>query len=325
MHAGRSSWPGAIAALLVALAAPSITGCADVRGPGLRVASLSGPALGADASAAQHHHDDEEHGGEAILPSEGPVPARPSAGHVGAGPSAQAGAQAAPAGAQAASVGAQAGPSLDAQPFRAPMPELGPDAPASRYAELSDGDCQRELERRALPFEKAKATAGVATPLYLSGALHGVRITLPGKASPYGVIDCRLALALDDFAAALSSHGVTKLRVDNSYRPGARLPGKKKQSQHAHAMALDITELELAGGRKLTVKDHWTDPIGAVPCGPEATPRETSDDALALRNIICDVARRGIFHHMLTPSFNAAHRDHFHFDLRRGTKKQSLR
>lgn len=301
----------------MALAAPSILGCADVRGPGLRVASLPGAALGADASTT-HHHDESEHGGEAILPNEGARPARPSAGHVGTGPSAQAGAQAAAAGAQAA-------PSLDAQPFRAPMPALGPDAPASRYAELSDGDCQRELERRALPFEKAKATAGVATPLYLTGALHGVRITLPGKASPHGVIDCRLALALDDFAAALSSHGVTKLRVDNSYRPGARLPGKKKQSQHAHAMALDITELELAGGRKLTVKDHWTDPIGAVPCGPEATPAETSDDALALRNIVCDVARRGIFHHMLTPSFNAAHRDHFHFDLRRGTTKQSLR
>jgi hypothetical protein len=216
---------------------------------------------------------------------------------------------------------------LDAQPFRAPharrsAPTRRPHAtPSSRIATASASS-----RRRALPFERAKPTAGVATPLYVTGALHGVRITLPGKASPHGVIDCRLALALDDFAAALASHGVTKLRVDNSYRPGARLPGKKKQSQHAHAMALDITELELSRrAQARRSKDHWTDPIGATPCGPEASPAETSDDSLALRNIICDVARRGLFHHMLTPSFNAAHRDHFHFDLRRGTKTQSVR
>jgi hypothetical protein len=314
MHVGRSTWPRALGLWLTALAAPSIVGCADVRGPGLRVASVSEAPHGVDASPA-HHHDESEHGGEAIVPESG-VTARPSAG--GAGSSASA---------PAASPGAKApaGPGLDAQPFRAPLPELGANAPATRYAALGDGACLAELTKRALPFEKAKATAGVETPLHLTGALHGVRITLPGRASPHGVIDCRLALALDDFAAALASHGVTKLRVDNSYRPGARLPGKKKQSQHAHAMALDITELELSGGRKLVVKDHWTDRIGAVPCGPEASPADTSDDAVALRNIICDVARRGLFHHMLTPSFDAAHRDHFHFDLRRGTKTQSVR
>jgi hypothetical protein len=314
MHVGRNTWPRAIGLWLTALAAASIMGCADVRGPGVRVASLSESPHGVDASPA-HHHDESEHDGETIVP----------VGHVGSAQTSTAAGAAAPATQAGSQVGTRAAPSLETQPFRAPIPTLGPDAPASRYAELSDRDCQRELEKRALPFERAKATAGVATPLYLTGPLHGVRITLPGKASPHGVIDCRLALALDDFASALSSHGVTKLRVDNSYRPGARLPGKKKQSQHAHAMALDITELELSGGRKLTVKDHWTDPIGATPCGPEATPAETSDDSLTLRNIICDVARRGLFHHMLTPSFNAAHRDHFHFDLRRGTKTQSVR
>jgi hypothetical protein len=32
---------------------------------------------------------------------------------------------------------------------------------------------------------------------------------------------------------------------------------------------------------------------------------------------VCDIVRSGLFHHVLTPSYDAAHRDHLHLDIKR--------
>jgi hypothetical protein len=44
---------------------------------------------------------------------------------------------------------------------------------------------------------------------------------------------------------------------------------------------------------------------------------EPTPEALKLWTIVCDIAQRGLFHHMLTPNFNQAHEDHLHFDIKR--------
>ena len=40
---------------------------------------------------------------------------------------------------------------------------------------------------------------------------------------------------------------------------------------------------------------------------------------------MCEVARKGLFHDVLTPSFNAAHRTHFHFDIKEKDAHQAVR
>jgi hypothetical protein len=207
-----------------------------------------------------------------------------------------------------------------------PSASLPANAPASRAANLSPAQCRSELRKRKLPVKRAKrGAAGVANPLRLEAPLHGVRFALPRPPSPYGVMDCRMVLTLDEFARVLAGLDVTSVRVDNIYRPRAKLPGRRKKSQHAYGLALDIVHFRLKDGRTLSINGNWHAPIGSAVCGPEAVMDPQTDDAVALRNIVCAVAREAVFHHLLTPSFNAAHRDHIHADIKRDKKRRSVR
>ena len=67
----------------------------------------------------------------------------------------------------------------------------------------------------------------------VAGPLRGIRFVTPGKKSVYGKLDCRLALVLDDLASVLERHGVASVRVDNAYRPKARLPGRRTSRRMA--------------------------------------------------------------------------------------------
>jgi hypothetical protein len=131
-----------------------------------------------------------------------------------------------------------------------------------------------------------------------------------------------LALALADLAGLLTKHGVDEVRVDNMYRPHAHLPGKKKPSQHSYGLAVDLTRLKRQDGSELVVERDFQGNIGQPVCG-EAAPEggSLSAEAGSLRDLICDVARSGLFHHILTPNHDAAHRDHFHLDIARGSRQ----
>jgi len=212
--------------------------------------------------------------------------------------------------------------------FHDPMPDatLPPSAPAMRIANLSPSQCRAEAKTRKLAVARSKQPAkGVATPMRFSGSMHGVQLVTHRAPSPFGVMDCRLALTFDELAQVLAEHGVVQMRIDNMHRPGARLPGKRKRSQHSYGLAIDIMSLTLADGRTLSVEDHWHAAIGETPCGPDAVMHEPSDESITLRGIVCAIGRKGLFHHMLTPSTNAAHRNHFHFDIKRDAKRRSLR
>lgn len=74
----------------------------------------------------------------------------------------------------------------------------------------------------------------------------------------------------------------------------------RRLSEHANANAIDISGFTLVNGRVISVRDGWR--------GREVERvflREMRDGA-------CQV-----FQGVLSPDYNAAHRDHFHFDLGR--------
>jgi hypothetical protein len=210
--------------------------------------------------------------------------------------------------------------------YQQPLPSVivAKSSPASRWASLSGAQCLAEAGRRKLGLSRWKGAAlGVSTPVRVKGPIGGVRFVTPGAKSPYGILDCRLALALDDLAQVLKRHDVVEVRVDNMYRPRAHLPGKKKPSQHSYGLAIDLTRLKRADGTELIVERDFGGAIGEPVCG-EAARAELPGDAGALRNLICDVARSGLFHHILTPNHDAAHRDHFHLDIARGARQRII-
>jgi len=192
--------------------------------------------------------------------------------------------------------------------------------PVMRYANFSPAACRAELKKRGVAIEPAGAGGGIATPVRLKGLVRGIRFVTPGKRSIYGKLDCRLAIALDELAAVLERHDVSEVRIDNLYRPRAHLPGSRKRSQHAYGLAIDLLSLKLRDGQTLEVERDWQGSIGAPPCGPNSELLTESEHAILLRNLVCDVARQGIFHHILTPNFDRAHSNHLHVDIKRGDR-----
>jgi hypothetical protein len=208
-------------------------------------------------------------------------------------------------------------------PFHDPLPGrvLAKTSSAMKNANLAPWQCRKELRRRKLPFRRDRRPAkGVAEAYRVDGPLHGVKFVTPRSPSPYGILDCRLALTLDDFAAVLAEQGVVQVRIDNFYRPGARLPGSRKMSQHGYGLAIDLVSFALGDGTVLNVEQDWGSGIGVAPCGPDAQLVTPTEHSVALRNLACVIARSGLFHHLLTPGHDAPHRNHLHLDIKRGEK-----
>ncbi len=204
-------------------------------------------------------------------------------------------------------------------PFHEPLPSKATpaSAPAKRYATLSPARCRAELKKRKLPVLRLRGNVrGIANAVRLPKELNGVRMLVPPRSSKWGLLDCRLALVIDDLTKLLAKHDIVAMSVGNFYRPWSRLR-KRVKSQHHYGLAADIVSFSLQDGRKLSVERDFQATIGEAVCGPDAVMHEMTDEAVRLRNVVCDVARAKLFHHMLSPSFNAAHRDHFHWDIKR--------
>ena len=80
----------------------------------------------------------------------------------------------------------------------------------------------------------------------------------------------------------------------------------------------------LRDGTELNVERDWHAPIGSVSCGPDAHMDDPTPAAIALRDVVCAIARRGIFHHILSPSWDAAHHNHLHLDIARNASRQAM-
>lgn len=119
-------------------------------------------------------------------------------------------------------------------------------------------------------------------------------------------LSCRSAVALASWEyhvlqpAAEAHYGqrVARLQHFGSYAC-RNVYGREdaRRSQHATADALDIAGFVLGSGRRVSVQAHWA---------------KEGSDLLFLRDIHSGACR--YFDTVLGPDYNAAHRDHLHFD-----------
>jgi hypothetical protein len=163
----------------------------------------------------------------------------------------------------------------------------------------------------------------VRTPVRLAGELHGVSIhsSLPPeerKTTPYEILDARLALALDDFARVLERHDVVEVVHFTMYRPGGTTDDSAALVRHPGGLAIDVGALRKRSGARLVVAEHWPAAIGATTCGklsrhlPARRGRE-------LQSLVCEASDLGLFHAILTPHHDRAHRDHLHLEIKADT------
>jgi hypothetical protein len=200
------------------------------------------------------------------------------------------------------------------------------DSAASRNANLSNEAAFEELGRRGIAFERVEEAPGVRAPIRLLGPLHGVWVhsALPAeqrKTSAFEILDARLALALDDFAAVLSNHDVVELVHFTMYRPNddSKESDSALKTRHPGGMAIDVGALRKRGGALLSIESNWPAAIGATTCGSGAR-KLPGRKGRELMSILCEAKDLRLFHCMLTPHFNHAHRDHLHLEIKPDTK-----
>lgn len=208
---------------------------------------------------------------------------------------------------------------------RISAPKDAVESPAYRYAQLSADECEAELLARDIGFEREEGAA-VLAPVRLTGPLRGVVFRTDQRdrdrqTSPYEIADCRLVLALDDFAEILSRHDIVEVRHYSMYRPPRSWPDGPERpigKQHKGALAIDVGRLIRRDGEVLDVDRDFHGRIGAATCGEGARPRRPTKAALALREILCEAVDRRMFNIVLTPNYNRPHKNHFHLEVMAG-------
>jgi hypothetical protein len=194
--------------------------------------------------------------------------------------------------------------------------------PSKVYGAMTQDECEAELVTRGVPFTREPPTRGVRAPVRLTGPLRGVLYRSDGseearRTSVYEIVDCRLVLALDDFAAILERHGVVEVRHWSMYRPPPKsFPEGKEGKRHKGGLAIDLGWMKLADGSRLEVYDDYHGRRGSRSCGPKARPpRPKTERATLLRAILCEAAASHLFTVVLTPNYNRKHRNHFHLEV----------
>ena len=208
---------------------------------------------------------------------------------------------------------------------------LAADIVASHYGSLDAASCKRELQQRGVPFVAVDTARGVRAPVRLTGRVRGVlfRTELNATAravSPHEIVDCRLALALDDMTRLFPRYGIVEVRHFSMYRPpGKHWKSGQEAKRHPGGLAIDIGRMKLTDGTWLEVERDFQSRIGGTTCGVHATLIQPSPDTMRLRTLVCELAEAGLFHFMLTPSYNWPHRNHLHFEVAATFSGQMIR
>jgi hypothetical protein len=197
-----------------------------------------------------------------------------------------------------------------------------------RIGKMSPAECLAELDRLHVPYKKEPDQSGIATPIRLTGPVGGVLYRGQGRnpdATPFTLLDCRMALALLELSAILRKHDVVEVSHYSIHRPHHRgkTVGSGGRTGHRGGMAIDLAHLKLADGTAISVLKDFKGRRRKPVCGPKADPGSTPA-AKMLREIVCEADERRLFNVLLTPNHDYAHRNHFHMEVRPDGVKWSV-
>lgn len=188
---------------------------------------------------------------------------------------------------------------------------------AEARAERDENACYAALKDAGVAFEHVPhaRALGVEWPIKLLGPIDGVRVYGSKNDAPTSYLDCRLGLALIEWAPLLAREGVVGVQHYSMYRHDARVGKSTKTSGHALGRAIDVAYFDLEDGRRLSVLEDWKNrERGAPPCEVDSKNRS---EAL-MRKLVCEATERKVFRMVLTPHYNAAHKNHLHLEIGEG-------
>ena len=179
-------------------------------------------------------------------------------------------------------------------------------------------DCEAELTRAGVEFGVASfPLAQKRGNVFTCGTEQAVVYRRGPQKFRFNArpqLTCRMALGLaqfENFAAeeAMKWFGrkIRKVTQGGTYSCRRMQRFRDMVSEHSYANAIDIRSFELDDGRTISVLSHF----GALTSEPDAPASRF------LRSLSRRLYDEQVFSVVLTPYFDALHRDHFHFDQAR--------
>jgi hypothetical protein len=182
-------------------------------------------------------------------------------------------------------------------------------------------DCHAWLDLYQVGYTVGPNSRGVADPVTAMMPINGIGYRVSGSARTTMFADCSLIRALAIAAPMMKSRGIVEVTdlgvynyrcINNAGTPPNCTIGL---SEHSYGNAIDLAVFKAADGTTYSVKDDWViDATGEKTC---QAPTEPGKDRF-LHELACTLKENDVFKIILTPNYNALHRDHFHVDLTEG-------
>ncbi len=181
------------------------------------------------------------------------------------------------------------------------------EVPRRKWLIRPQARCHEALREAGIPFRAlGDHPTPIPSPVEILGPVDGVWFRMIHDDRPF-TLSCEMALRLKTIARIVKRHGVSGVDVMSAYRHWPR------QSFHTFGLGLDLARFWSEEHGWLSVYDHFVETPAEYTCEAE----EPEDDrAKKLVSIACALYRSGRFSSVLTPNYNAGHRDHFHLDSR---------
>jgi hypothetical protein len=176
-------------------------------------------------------------------------------------------------------------------------------------------DCEDQLAKAGVTYHAAQLAVHTEHKTLLCGAPQVVTyLRGPGKIvyDPPPLLTCSMALALASFERIVQEEAEREFRSPvvkivqlgtYSCRMIAAYPGWV--SEHSYANAIDLSKFTLRNGKTIDVYRDFD--MGEDPPSKHA--------GAFLRLVSRRAFDEEVFSHVLTPFFNAQHKNHFHLDL----------
>ena len=187
---------------------------------------------------------------------------------------------------------------------------------STAHAQPPMGDCKAQLTERKVSWKPA-ARPGIAVAVEITGPLGGIAIT---GDEPL-VIDCSLAVSLDEAGHYLAALGIERAHFVSAYSR-RNVAGTNIPSKHSYGLAIDIPAFAGAELGTLRIDRDYQSGLGDdVNCVGEPSTK----NAETLKVLQCQLVRSGLFHLVLSPDYDDAHRDHFHLEVAPWPERTAVR
>ncbi len=184
-----------------------------------------------------------------------------------------------------------------------------------------DTGCHAMLDALGLDWQATAAQRGIADPVRVQPLIAGVTYRYQTSTTASAMImDCALAPRLAQLSELVRQYDIVEIEHIGIYNYRCIGGGNPDTdgctpSMHAQARAIDLHAFITRDGTRYDVTDDYVITTRHDSC---PIPSSSEPDRI-LKEIACSMVEDRIFQIVLTPSYNADHRDHFHVDMTEGS------